>query len=199
MSMQETEIVPIDEDEGWYHDPWDENLYPLPDSWDYDEMLIVPVSEPEPFDPNEHEPIDNVVSPIVIELLNNDLVPQIPACTWPEDSSEPVCDWPGEEEEDDCCGNQCADPCEGEGYEAFQAAAETANHIAEVTATHAVVDEDLSVEEAAQLKQLIEADYMDVLEDAIEEGHVDQEDLQHDVAVNETAAEVLDSLEEQAD
>ena len=173
---------------------YDDWFMPMPDSWEYDEMLILPA--PEPFDPNEPEPIENVVSPIVIELLNNDLVPQLPACTWPEDSTEPTCDWPGmEEEEDDCCGNQCADPCEGEGYEAFQAAAETANHIAEVTAQHAVVDEDLSVEEAAQLKQLIEADYMDVLEDAIEEGHVDQEDLQHDVAVNETAAEVLDQLE----
>ena len=63
----EIEIVPMDNEnyEDWF--------MPMPDSWEYDEMLILPA--PEPFDPNEPEPIENVVSPIVIELLNNDLVP----------------------------------------------------------------------------------------------------------------------------
>ena len=34
-----------------------------------------------PSDP--HELIENLVSPIVIQLLNNDVVPAMPTCTWP--------------------------------------------------------------------------------------------------------------------
>lgn len=38
---------------------------------------------PEPASPDEHEFVQNVLSPIVIQLLNNDVVPAIPTCVFP--------------------------------------------------------------------------------------------------------------------
>ena len=32
----------------------------------------------------EHELIENVITPVVIQLMNNDIVPAIPVCTWPD-------------------------------------------------------------------------------------------------------------------
>jgi hypothetical protein len=32
----------------------------------------------------EHDLIENVITPVVIQLMNNDIVPAIPVCTWPD-------------------------------------------------------------------------------------------------------------------
>ena len=38
---------------------------------------------PEPGSPDEHTLVTNVIEPIVIQLLNNDILPAIPKCTFP--------------------------------------------------------------------------------------------------------------------
>ena len=42
---------------------------------------------PPPSSPDEHSFVQNVLTPIVIQLLNNDVVPAIPTCTFPEGTS----------------------------------------------------------------------------------------------------------------
>lgn len=46
---------------------------------------------PEPGSPDETEFVNNVLTPIVIQLINNDIVPALPTCTFPEGTS--AADW----------------------------------------------------------------------------------------------------------
>lgn len=46
---------------------------------------------PEPGSPDETEFVNNVLTPIVIQLINNDIVPALPTCTFPEGTS--ASDW----------------------------------------------------------------------------------------------------------
>ena len=113
-------------------------------------------SEPEIVPPEEMKPL---IEPMPQE-------PEIliePRLVEPEEPKVPEDPEGGEEEDDECCGNFLTDCCEGDSYEDFMVAAETADHIAEEAASLAIVEDDLSVEEAAELKKAIEADAMEVL------------------------------------
>ena len=46
---------------------------------------------PEPGTPDEHSLITNVIEPVVIQLLNNDILPAIPKCTFPGTTT--AADW----------------------------------------------------------------------------------------------------------
>jgi len=46
---------------------------------------------PEPGSPDEHTLVTNVIEPVVIQLLNNDILPAIPKCTFPGTTT--AADW----------------------------------------------------------------------------------------------------------